>query len=77
MYVADYGLCLSDFDFKLRCAFATLLMEWSEGPCSAGPGIVAAGVWGLTVSSNYYEANNGAPPTYSVHGQHHQVTQRL
>eukprot|EP01045_Picozoa_sp_COSAG04_P035354 COSAG04_NODE_8126_length_1020_cov_1.244300_3_plen_59_part_01 len=33
-------------------------MEWSEGPCSAGPGIVAAGVWGLTVSSNYYEANN-------------------
>ena len=43
----------------------------------SGPGIVAAGVWGLTVSSNYYEANNGAPPTYSVHGQHHQVTQRL
>ena len=41
----------------------------------SGPGIVAAGVWGLTVSSNYYEANNGAPPTYSVHGQHHQVTQ--
>lgn len=31
-----------------------------------GPGIVAAGVWGLTVFGNYYEANNNQHPTYQV-----------